>query len=117
MSNETTWTSGLQKDETIETLARRASAAESRVVDLERALERAKRTIGELMDPPVHVADPDPIVPKPGWQPIETAPIGKHVLVIDKDIDEIAVAFMNSCETRLSKPTHWMPLPEPPGGD
>jgi len=59
------------------------------------------------------------------WQPEETAPIDQYVLTYDKN-GEIDVAdkwedgswYLKADYTGLAgkgwKPTHWMPLPEPP---
>lgn len=65
------------------------------------------------------------------WQPIETAPKNKRFLAVDKERaqydDGWAVCdyngyggYLNVCgvggyeiETDI-RPTHWMPLPEPP---
>jgi len=76
------------------------------------------------------------------WQPIETAPKNKSVLVVlhdqqhvawlqddatdpDRDEDDDYESDLNQCwcvtdnklgpfALRGGKPTHWMPLPEPP---
>lgn len=52
------------------------------------------------------------------WQPIETAPKGKDVLLFFPKVEGrnylrewIRVGFKDDC---IRKPTHWMPLPEPP---
>jgi hypothetical protein len=57
------------------------------------------------------------------WMPIETAPRDANILAYDDGIIGEA-AFINGywwlCVTELEygetllKPTHWMPLPEPP---
>jgi len=64
------------------------------------------------------------------WQPIETAPRdGRDIQVYCKDTGEQFVAFWFSprdcwCYAKwrdggivVCKPTHWMPLPEPPEDD
>ena len=69
-----------------------------------------------------------------GWQPIETAPKDRAVLLYCPDIGVVR-GMWNSCEhaknpkpywsidrehlfgtrlVRLNQPTHWMPLPDPP---
>lgn len=54
------------------------------------------------------------------WQPIETAPKDAHEILVYED-GEMSITYWNKyaecwdydvvCD---SKPTHWMPLPEPP---
>lgn len=67
-----------------------------------------------------------------GWRPINTAPMRKEVLVL-LDGKDCAVAYLESNGTwadwftgngigghdaeLVGKPTHWMPLPEPPRHD
>ena len=63
------------------------------------------------------------------WQPIETAPKGREVLVYIEDFNKVTTAWFcvntglwphdeaytedgEACNVGL--PTHWMPLPEPP---
>lgn len=58
------------------------------------------------------------------WKPIETAPNyvsilvhsddGEIELVEDDDNDYTWVPYNGVRERCCSKPTHWMPLPEPP---
>ena len=63
------------------------------------------------------------------WQPIETAPKdGTWILLYDEQ-DVIEVGWWESfdcpgggamigwCVDRVTHPTHWMPLPEPPETD
>lgn len=60
------------------------------------------------------------------WQPIETAPKDKNVLVVSADNDKPMRAmktwgdwyvFPIGHGLKLAhEPTHWMPLPEPPTG-
>lgn len=68
--------------------------------------------------------------PKTQWQPIETAPEGRDVLVFSEETGECFVAFWGTCKGGydyewlfarskdacfvVKTPTHWMPLPEPP---
>lgn len=57
------------------------------------------------------------------WQPIETAPRdGTKILAIEDDNSFNVVWFCEDCFVRegdmdsfFVKPTHWMPLPSPPG--
>ena len=61
-----------------------------------------------------------------GWQPIETAPKdGSDILIWQPKEDEQFVVYWDDVEDgwRFSprhvladEPTHWMPLPAPPGG-
>ena len=58
----------------------------------------------------------------PGWQPIETAPMtGDEVLVWDRAgrIYEVARwecdRWRSGLDDEHVQPTHWMPLPPPPG--
>lgn len=54
------------------------------------------------------------------WQPIETAPMNVNVLFVcdnimfvsTKNVVDVVVANNLS-----AAPTHWMPIPEPPGSD
>lgn len=56
------------------------------------------------------------------WQPIEIAPHGEWVLIVDRFKMGVWMACWNSNgywdttinEMRQYGPTHWMPLPEPP---
>lgn len=56
------------------------------------------------------------------WQPIETAPHDKLILVYApgaQDLPSITCTCMwhedaGFCVDELREPTHWMPLPEPP---
>lgn len=63
------------------------------------------------------------------WQPIETAPEGNHgmLLLIDEEVfsgyrmsdGTWAMPYADyhgcgCCSGTSDKPTHWMPLPEPP---
>jgi hypothetical protein len=57
------------------------------------------------------------------WQPIETAPRDKRVLLFHRylSIDHIGVGFwdgsagcFNAYGFGYCRPTHWMPLPAPP---
>lgn len=66
------------------------------------------------------------------WQPIRTVEIGKTILLANKEVGYVCVGYgewMSLNEGKLSlprfisldpegmgrfKPTHWMPLPEPP---
>lgn len=54
------------------------------------------------------------------WMPIETAPKQTDVLVWKKAIGKQAVAefvdeeWFDDCGALNAKPTHWMPLPQPP---
>lgn len=63
------------------------------------------------------------------WQPIETAPEGNHtmLLLVDGEVysgyrlEDEGWAFpfadyhgCGCCSRCRDKPTHWMPLPEPP---
>jgi len=63
------------------------------------------------------------------WQPIETAPNGKEILVFmegeifqgnfEGTYWEFATADFHGCgccSGTRDYPTHWMPLPEPPKG-
>jgi hypothetical protein len=66
------------------------------------------------------------------WQPIETAPKDEWILVFMEDEDDymgrihagrhnkVANGHLwvigHHFASDLSKPTHWMPLPEPPEG-
>lgn len=52
-----------------------------------------------------------------GWQPIETAPSGKVLLYYPADSqrelsESISISYGRNDVWR--KPTHWMPLPQPP---
>ena len=63
------------------------------------------------------------------WKPIETAPKdGTHTLGFWKPIgglwygDDYGVTYFDSGvwwveDGEVVEPTHWMPLPDPPGGD
>ena len=56
------------------------------------------------------------------WQPIETAPKDDTDVLVFSDNSIWIASFYhgiwwfekNDDTVRLSKPTHWMPLPEPP---
>jgi hypothetical protein len=63
------------------------------------------------------------------WQPIETAPRDKRILVwsgqeiyaahwvrnmITNDEAWIVAQWGDECDQALVKPTHWLPLPEAP---
>ena len=55
------------------------------------------------------------------WQPIETAPEGKKLLVYRLDCGVTLAASKNGCwwnawnlDPMQMPPTHWHPLPEPP---
>lgn len=63
-----------------------------------------------------------------GWQPIETAPRDRWILVWRQDSDVRDAAWvrfgdLKGCWTEgtggmlLPEPTHWLPLPEPPQPD
>jgi len=52
-----------------------------------------------------------------GWQPIETAPRGTHLLYFPPDEDARLAAWFTVDRVpslHIRKPTHWMRLPEPP---
>jgi len=58
-----------------------------------------------------------------GWQPIETAPRGKEILVYCEGCEGIGIAWLNKYgDIVIPEPqaigheslTHWMPLPPPP---
>lgn len=60
------------------------------------------------------------------WQPIETAPNNKAILIYyDDGNTELVSADDNDYSWRAytvkeyfcTKPTHWMPLPNPPKGE
>lgn len=60
------------------------------------------------------------------WRPIETAPTAEAILIYrddgeielipeeDNDFEWEPYDGINESEDGVSKPTHWMPLPEPP---
>lgn len=58
------------------------------------------------------------------WQPIESAPKDREVLLLDPEVGVCMGAYYSGkywttvCvrggEDDFSEPTHWMPLPEPP---
>jgi hypothetical protein len=55
--------------------------------------------------------------PGQGWQPIETAPRGEHLLYFPPEEDRRLPAWIKVDRVpaiHVRKPTHWMPLPEPP---
>lgn len=92
--------------------------------DLVGIVRAAQQTIFELCDQLGVSLRRDP----QGWQPIETVPMdGTHVLLwlVDEQGDGIAAVyawFSGWCNPVTSKhlnasdePTHWMPLPDPPG--
>ena len=49
-----------------------------------------------------------------GWQPIETAPKGKEVLVLKANGKYTIADWGRYCEYNGGNFTHWMPLPDPP---
>lgn len=59
---------------------------------------------------------------EPQWQPIETAPEFKVVLIWIQSLAFVTTAFRDGdiwrsdrdCVKIHSKPTHWLPLPTPP---
>jgi len=52
---------------------------------------------------------------EPRWQPIETAPHGVPLLLWNKHNHFVGIWFADWVGGE--KPTHWMPLPPPPGAD
>lgn len=50
------------------------------------------------------------------WQPIETAPRGKDVLVLKANGKYAIADWGRYCEYNGGNFTHWMPLPDPPKG-
>lgn len=48
------------------------------------------------------------------WQPIETAPKGKEVLVLKSNGKRRIADWGQFCEYNGGDFTHWMPLPDPP---
>lgn len=48
------------------------------------------------------------------WQPIETAPTGKHVLACNALGYVGRAILLKGKWEHIGKPTHWMPLPLPP---
>jgi hypothetical protein len=64
------------------------------------------------------------------WKPMRSAPLNwSHVLVVDKRTREVCEAYFRDdecvwCRANLSpgdedaiiRPSHWMPLPNPPEG-
>lgn len=62
----------------------------------------------------------------PNWQPIESAPVGKIVLVyvpikhhrlVLATQTEYGVFLAEDHQPMSYPPTHWMSLPKPPGGE
>ena len=58
-----------------------------------------------------------------GWKPIETAPMDTDVLLFEPDYSifvgsnfslDDGDSYWCACGGPRRKPTHWMPLPEPP---
>lgn len=52
------------------------------------------------------------------WQPIETVPKNKVVLMFDDSLDVVTINMAHEDGSTLKMPldcySHWMPLPEPP---
>lgn len=99
---------------------------------MERELENVQKALRQLAG---YIAEnPPELKPrKPtGWQPIETAPKGEAVIVYGPRVGVVCEAIQDRrgvwrmdtcCGLRLDhyrndgvKLTHWMPVPEPPGG-
>jgi hypothetical protein len=61
-----------------------------------------------------------------GWQPIETAPMDRRLLLWDGiwvsagayvDYDSMGWIMDSEYPGDVSNPTHWMPLPAPPAAE
>lgn len=111
----------MNKDE-LESLKREVFNA-SKYVMANKMLNEGNLTIAGVISETIdHLA---PRIVREGWQPIETAPKdGKPILgVVDGDVGEISWwngtykqhwIFTFDDEYESVKPTHWMPLPQPP---
>ena len=63
-----------------------------------------------------HFKAPDPSAAPPPWQPIETAPTMRRILVGGGGCNVCEVMFGRHGEWSafMKPPTHWLPLPSPP---
>ena len=76
----------------------------------------------QKIDPAINLLDADLArVVEPEWMPIETAPEGTMILLVDMKAMEVRdwcfVGWMAGgklCGHRMGMPTHWMPLPPAP---